>query len=498
MQSCLLLLLCVLVFATGSELLLIVGDVTHNSVRVLYEPQTQQDSVQFEVTLFKTSYNFQNAQQMTSKTVTTVANPKTKTFKPKIVTFENLETGQAYLISFKNGKFVDNATFTTFSPNNQKLKFLAVACDRYFDDKDDSYWKHLLETEKQTYHGIIHMGDQIYADRPVREMIAKGVTDEEEMRETFRNVYRKTWSHPSIRSILRHGAHWMFPDDHDILNNLDREYTNSTFSKIMTAGRQVYFEYQYALHADYDQMAHIYYWRQVNDHTVFLYLDTRFERTFSYDSEHTLVGKTQFESFKQALEHYGQNEKVTNMIVFTSVPLAFYSEQMAKIVYKVEKERYPNHPDLLDDTIRLLELMKPYSDKITLLSGDIHQYVESRICQGEKCIKQYVSSGMTQGSTVIHETKLFLFFTVGKYFTNHLLGQEYGKENQWNMIHEKQVYTLNYAVLEFDNDKLNVYGVFPNDLTTDEQIKMFVLDYFPHLFGSLVAMIVFIIMRVVL
>jgi hypothetical protein len=39
--------------------------------------------------------------------------------------------------------------------------------------------------------------------------------------ERFRDLYRYSWSRDAMKTILRHGAHWMLPDDHDIINNAD-------------------------------------------------------------------------------------------------------------------------------------------------------------------------------------------------------------------------------------------------------------------------------------
>src|SRR5690606_19225128 len=113
----------------------------------------------------------------------------------------------------------DNVTFTTFDEHSN-FKILVVSCNRYYDDLDDGFWKRLQQEDR---FGIVHIGDQVYADQI---SYAKNVSllSFEQLLEGFRNVYRKTWGNPTLQNVLRNGANWMLPDDHDIINNLDREF----------------------------------------------------------------------------------------------------------------------------------------------------------------------------------------------------------------------------------------------------------------------------------
>ncbi|KAL0487876.1 2 TM domain-containing transmembrane protein Rft1 [Acrasis kona] len=376
----------------------------------------------------------------------------------------------------------------------RNLKFIALSCDRYFDDQDDSHWKLLLQKEQQTYDGMIHMGDQIYADSVVKAAIAANITDNETLREEFRKVYRRTWSHPTIRTILKHGPHWMFPDDHDILNNLDREFITGARAHAVKAGREVFLEYQYALHSDFDghSVDHIYFNLKISPNVVFMFVDTRFERTFNFNEEHSLLGSSQFTSFQNNIIQFGSDPNIKNIVVFTSVPLGFFSESMSKLVYKIEQERYPSHPHIINDTLQVLNVMKPYHDKILVVSGDVHQFVETSICDDKGiCIEQLISSGITNGSAVIHENKLFLFFTLGRYLTSHILGQENGEDNQWYVTHKKQHYATNYAVISVGAQGISYYGVVPDALSRSDLFKVFVFEYFLQIGGALLIVIVF-------
>jgi len=37
----------------------------------------------------------------------------------------------------------------------------------------------------------------------------------------YRSCYRRQWGRPLMQRVLRRGAHWMLPDDHDVVNNLN-------------------------------------------------------------------------------------------------------------------------------------------------------------------------------------------------------------------------------------------------------------------------------------
>jgi hypothetical protein len=44
----------------------------------------------------------------------------------------------------------------------------------------------------------------------------------------FRWLYRHAWSRAAMSAVLRVGAHWMVPDDHDLVNNADAGLNNVT------------------------------------------------------------------------------------------------------------------------------------------------------------------------------------------------------------------------------------------------------------------------------
>ncbi len=168
------------------------------------------------------------------------------------------------------------------------LKLLFVSCDRWLEDGDSSFFDVLAKNERNRF-GIVHMGDQIYADSiarvaaslPRAQLVAaaaaaSGPTAENQVAAAivadalaaFRDMYRRAWSRPAMRRVLRVGAHFMLPDDHDVINNLDPRMLNSTLAAasasasasaelatanalVVAAGRQAYFEYQQQLRDDW-------------------------------------------------------------------------------------------------------------------------------------------------------------------------------------------------------------------------------------------------------
>lgn len=56
---------------------------------------------------------------------------------------------------------------------------------------EDSVWEQLLNTETKQYDGMIHLGDQIYADKLFKETNAE--ISFSEALDVFRGYYRAQW-----------------------------------------------------------------------------------------------------------------------------------------------------------------------------------------------------------------------------------------------------------------------------------------------------------------
>lgn len=220
---------------------------------------------------------------------------------------------------------------------------------------------------------------------------------------------RSTFGTEVMQKVLRHGPNWMIPDDHDIVNNFGPDLHVSPL--LAEAGKRAYYEYQYQLFADIPEndslvegIPRLDFVKHVTPSTVFVFLDLRMQRTFKYDpvvrrlcclvffflcvcvyavvvvslnfdicDQHPMVTTEQLAAFEVRIKTLGEDARVQHIFVITGVPLAVLSKTMSRTAYFVEKEKYPLHPHFANDTLQLLYIMKPYANKIKLISGDLHQ-----------------------------------------------------------------------------------------------------------------------------
>ncbi|RHY27097.1 hypothetical protein DYB32_007051 [Aphanomyces invadans] len=106
------------------------------------------------------------------------------------------------------------------------------------------------EVRDPAYYGSVHMGDQIYADsilRTLQDATYNVIVN------AFRAMYRRGFGRPLAQRVLRHGAHYMQMDDHDVINNWSRD-TWIKHNAFVRAGLQVFYEYQYQLLQDWSDL----------------------------------------------------------------------------------------------------------------------------------------------------------------------------------------------------------------------------------------------------
>jgi hypothetical protein len=176
---------------------------------------------------------------------------------------------------------------------------VALSCNRWNEDGDTEAWA-ALQREAPDRLGTVHLGDQIYADallawfRTTRPApTAAAVAD------AFGELYRATWAAPPVAAVLRRRAHWMLPDDHDVLNNWDaRHYADATLRPFIDGALQAYARYQQALRLDVDDEvtgpvpAH--HARRIGQMGLLL-ADVRLARATGADATHPLWGTAQWQ-----------------------------------------------------------------------------------------------------------------------------------------------------------------------------------------------------------
>jgi phosphodiesterase/alkaline phosphatase D-like protein len=424
--------------------------------------------------------------------------------RPKVIQFNDLEFNRDYMVVFHDDDDDDDittgqstVTFRTFS-NETSGKVVVVSCDRYFEDEDVSMWSQLLRDEQDRL-AMIHLGDNIYADVVGRKYLnavqnGKPVDTFDQLMDGYRQVYRKTWGYKVAQQLLRHGAHYMIPDDHDIINNLDRRFivddngNPSALADVMEAGRRVFLEYQYQLRDDLpssDSYAEVYFFREFMN-VCWMFLDLRMGRAFRNDTQAPLFGTYQMQDFQSHIDSCSSNE----IVISTSIPILFTSTFAAKKIFEIEHDKYCNHPDFLPETTQFLDTLgKVIAEKkksVTILSGDIHQFNSGKICNKDNCISQIVTSGITKESTVIHGGRMTkLFWTLNTHF-------QIAKAGAWRLIRSRNLWSSNigyyfgknYAVLQVHNATVpyvTVRGVKSEIETLEERFVGSLIESAPEI-----------------
>ncbi|ELR19191.1 uncharacterized protein ACA1_262390 [Acanthamoeba castellanii str. Neff] len=499
-------------FAGEDErMLLIVGDVSDATARVLYEGLGGEESARpltaqlFEEPAHAPVHNF----SVVAKRV------------PQILKLDGLKENTRYSVHFDNDDWVSFRTFPSRQSHvKRELKMVALSCDRYFEDKDDEMWTLLNQKEALDVNNtnnndnndndnndnnntgeldlIVHMGDQIYADDVLarwREKLSNRTAtteadqdqqDYEQLVEDYRKVYRITFGQPEAQKAMRHAANWMLLDDHDVFNNLDFDYLKRDPSVTIAfkAGMQAYHEYQGQLMEDMPEDTG-------SVHRVDFVREVMNVAYFS-DAVHPMTGDAQFVDFERRIKEYGTRDDISHIFVLSPVPLMFLTPLMASIAYLAEKEIYPTYSLFLNDTLELFDMMLPYHQKIKLVSGDIHQFVLGDICHSSgACIPQMVRrprwralsrptlrADSGRRSAVIDSLKLWFFYMAFRHIAPKGVGD-------WTIKTEQQVLMRNYGVVQVDGASYWWQGVFPADIPQRHQVQTFIFDHL-HIFIQIV------------
>jgi phosphodiesterase/alkaline phosphatase D-like protein len=485
---------------------------------VLYESLS--DTKEVHVSL----WTKQDQQQLVHQQQVTMRN------RPYRIQFNNLAEDTNYVAIFEevNNRYnTANVTFKTFSNSPKSTKIIAVSCNRYIDDKDVTMWKQ-VENNEQDRQGMIHLGDQIYADRVAKayeHSLKQGNgLSFETLVEQFRQIYRYTYSQPDIQAVMRNGAHWTIPDDHDIINGLGRHIfeTNNVTNHlkiVLEAGRQAFYEYQFQLLEDVYTTDHIeknewtekvkkdeiFYLKRISD-ICFIFLDFRFQNTFQFNGTSQLIGYRQFNKIHEYL-HSCRDAR--GVVVITSVPLLVIGNFIAEMTYKISGDKYTNHADYLPDTTELLDTLGKYQIDnptmfVKLVGGDVHHFFMSKICNGSNeneanvCLDQLVTSGMTRKSTISKAIPLVIGHGINRYLTKPSAGTWRLVRYDNNATHFNQYLGRNYAVMQIDpnSDKYFMWKGVHNQRSARENIIEYLYDRF--LVSTLVSVAIFTLITVCL
>ncbi|RLN63143.1 hypothetical protein BBJ29_001261 [Phytophthora kernoviae] len=392
--------------AIDNPLLLVVGDVTTSSARILY------DQVPISATVLRLRVQGSSTRmeglKVGSEDEQSLELPLTEqNRRPHVVELRDLQSGRRYVVQFAVDDQEEVATVMFHTARlkdvvdkgeSQTDRVLVVSCDRFVDDHDDVMMERLANdieahddaTGASSVHfGMAHLGDQIYADagplsikvvpismKEIRDGVMKRARYNAVL-EQFRGIYRKTFGRKAAQRVLRVGAHWMLPDDHEVINNFNFELVQNAFQRAQSpevsekererlaalqlhcrAGLQAYYEFQYQLNREFpwdsvdfleDSLGDIVrsypmYFAVELQQMKLLFLDVRFERSFfdALDEEELpkLVSDEQ-RTFLDEKLHTWSKENQSAAVVFASMPLFFQSAFSAEIAHIVEHETYP-------------------------------------------------------------------------------------------------------------------------------------------------------------
>lgn len=478
---------------SAANLLLVVGSVSATRARVLFEQPNGAANTPF--TLHVRVFTVARAHDSEPAIIKLQREWDVDAIEggsPDVLILDALEPNRAYAVGLRVAVATDDEEFVRFhtplaltsieKEGEQKTtpdRVLVVSCDRYVDDRDDTLWERIvddMESHPDSYFGMAHIGDQVYVDAgaasiPIVPVSRQLMMEQPELLrqrfdallDQFRSLYRRTFGRPIVQRALRTGAHWMIPDDHEVANNLNYERVQRVFGPIVAttlepeqellwglalhyrAGLQVYYEYQYQLHANFP-FAHVdflfaplddvvkrfpvYFAADVGNLKLF-FMDLRFDRGFAMTVNKPklvphLVGDAQRTRLESQLAHWAAESKQNAVVVLSSVPLFFHSALTGAITYAIEKERYPGMHAELPGLEALFNLFTRYSRSDDdddaayatlklLVGGDVHTLAHSRVCErgavsAPRCLDQLITSGATKGSTAITDVKLVPFY----------------------------------------------------------------------------------------
>lgn len=315
----------------------------------------------------------------------------------------------------------------------------ALSCDRASEDGDDEHWLVFAQQQRALgFDAVLHLGDQIYADAIVARARAHAHTFDA-LLAAYRAEYRKTWGRPAVQAVLRRGAHLMLGDDHDFINNLDALAiaANDTVRLIAAAALQAFGEYQLQLAAHvgaHELAALVAHVRSAAagpaprlaaseavllvrrfGATDFVLVDTRVQRAIwpvspqdqalgnagdgSDADDAAMLSLAQAAALQAALARARDDQ--TDVVLVAAIPFTM-PHVFAQIAARWEGERYWGHASMRAGRDRwLARILAPDSRVRLIIAGDYHQLQDSSLCAADThmCVRQLLTSGMTRTST---------------------------------------------------------------------------------------------------
>ena len=143
-----------LVLAVGAEPLLVVGDVTSTSARILVDWGQRADAEPVWVHHGISAWD----------PLVLAHAPPTATIPmvdaPQIFVARGLESGSNYTVVFGRD-MLHAVTFSTVNPASVHWRAVAFSCDRFLEDNDSEFVEQIGRDVGERYDLMVHMGDQV-------------------------------------------------------------------------------------------------------------------------------------------------------------------------------------------------------------------------------------------------------------------------------------------------------------------------------------------------
>eukprot|EP00808_Paulinella_micropora_P017595 g4266.t1 len=264
---------------------------------------------------------------------------------------------------------------------------------------------------------LFHLGDQVYIDNGRKQGPTPGerilqAADraswpqlQEQVRETYRSLYRRAWSRPAVARTLAHVPNLMSYDDHEVRDDHgldicpeDRDPHSAAYFANLQA-RHVLYEYQLQLHADLEELFRParetggdHHWHVLQDFGWF-FLDLHGARTWwrmgsEQRAPHSgseeegwaqeplpFLGSRQWADLVHTLANHMQHVRL--LLVFSPLPLGFVSPRMVHILSKKHDDLLGHYSFFPRELTRLLDLFLDWREarpgrEVLLLCGDVH------------------------------------------------------------------------------------------------------------------------------
>lgn len=411
----------------------IIGKVTHDSARILIETES-------------------------AATVTCIAKPagggnpvsEKKVFKagvPGAFRLNGLAPEMHYSVSFTGAQTNLKGSFRTLPLDPTRLRVAVVSCNYVDKAKDSDPWavlkNHCIDTPGHTIDMLLHIGDQVYADdadayvsstmayesalRLARKKITPAVM--REIREIYRNAYRQTWSHPTIRQVLASVPNLMILDDHEVTDdwgtdphcrpvstgNPEQDKEAQIKCLVAQQGIRAYREYQKQLWADQSEEDLIQHGNEYHRHRFgsvgFMFIDTRCGRAYVDDVDHPLLTNAQWKTITDDLGPGGMFSDIKALVVLSPVPVAFLDYKRAEEARAAENDLrdHWSFRKFVHDQRAFVHMLKDWKEarndrELYLVGGDLHVGGYTDICYfnvlgvSTVLFKQIISSPITNHS----------------------------------------------------------------------------------------------------